>query len=150
MSGTIPLDIHQPASVALVQIIYPDSSILHKRSSLCFFLESAEYNSKHSVPLPVSNPETMNSSDRTHSDLLVPLSGEYQEHRKYMVTFVEDNTRDSEVNFLHKNSDAPRLIEALCDQVDTEMQRYPRSFHTDQGGVFVNGDLEAFLKAEVS
>ena len=62
-----------------------------------------------------------------------------------MLTFVEDKTRHSEVNFLHKESDAPRLIKALCEKVNTQIQRYPRSVHTDQGGEFVNADLEAYV-----
>ena len=50
------------------------------------------------------------------------------------------------MNFLHQNSDAPRLIEAFCEQVNTETQRYHRSFRTEQGGEFVNSDPEAYLK----
>ena len=50
------------------------------------------------------------------------------------------------VNFLHKKSDAPRLIKAFCEKVKTQTQRYPRSFRTDQAGEFVNGDLEAYFK----
>ena len=63
-----------------------------------------------------------------------------------MLTFVEDKTRYSEVNFLLKKSDAPCLIKAFCEKVNTQMQRYPRSFRTDQGGEFVNGDLKAYFQ----
>ena len=63
-----------------------------------------------------------------------------------MLSFVEDKTCYSEVNLLHKESDAPRLIQAFCEKVNTQMQRYPRSFRTDQGGEFVNGYLEAYFK----
>ena len=66
--------------------------------------------------------------------------------RKYMLTFVEDKTRYSEVNFLNRKSDAPRLIKAFCEKVNTQRQRYPRSFRTDQGGEFVNGALAAYFK----
>ena len=63
-----------------------------------------------------------------------------------MLTFVEYKTRYSEVNFLHKKSDASRLIKAFFEKVNTQTQRYPRSFRTDQGGEFVNGELEAYFK----
>ena len=52
------------------------------------------------------------------------------------------------MNFLHKKSDAPRLIKAFCEKVNTRTQRYSRSFRTDQGGEYVNGDLEAYFEEE--
>ena len=81
-----------------------------------------------------------------HSDLLALPSVESLGRRKYIRTFVEDKTRYSEVNFLHKKSDAPRLIKAVCEKVNTQTQRYSRSFRTDQGGEFVNGDLASYFK----
>ena len=63
-----------------------------------------------------------------------------------MLTFVEDKTRYYEVNFLHMKSDAPRLIKGFCEKVNAQTQRYPRSFCTDQGGEFVDADLEAYFK----
>ena len=50
------------------------------------------------------------------------------------------------MNFLHKKSHARRLIKAFCEKVNTQTQRYPRSFRTEQGGEFFNGDLEAYFK----
>ena len=120
--------------------------MLPKRPSESFCPACAEYNSKHSVPTPVSNPESNNPFDQIHSDLLGPLSVESLGRRKYMLTLVEDKTRYCEVNFLHKKSDAPRLIKAFCERVNTQTQRYPRSFRTDHGGEFVNADVEAFFK----
>ena len=60
-----------------------------------------------------------------------------------MLTFANDKTRYSEVNFLHKKSHAPRLMKAFCEKVKTQTQRYPGFFRTDQGGEFVNRDLDA-------
>ena len=37
-----------------------------------------------------------------------------------MLTCVEDKTPYSDVNFLHKKSDAPRLIKAFCEKVNTQ------------------------------
>ena len=56
--------------------IYADGSILPKRPSEFSCPACAKYNSKHSVPLPVSNPQSKNPFDLIHSDLLVPLSVE--------------------------------------------------------------------------
>ena len=111
--------------------IYGDGSILLKRPSEFFCPACAKNNSKHSVPLPVSSPQSKNPFNLIQSDLLGPLSFESLWRRKYMLTFVEDKTRYSEVNFLHKKSDAPRLIKAFCEKVNTQTQRYPRSFRTD-------------------
>ena len=105
--------------------IYTDGSILRKRTSEFFCPVCAKYNSKHSVPPPVSNQQSKNPFDLIHSDLLVPLSVECLGRRTYILTFVEEKTRYSEVNFLHKKSDAPRLIKAFCQKVNTQTQRYP-------------------------
>ena len=128
--------------------IYADGSILPKRTSDFFCPACAKYNSKHSVPSPVSNPQSENPFDLIYSDLLVPLSVESLGRRKYMLTFVDDKTRYPEVNFLHQKSDTPRLIKAFYKKVNTQTRRYLRSFHTDQGGEFVNGDLEPYVKGK--
>ena len=118
-----------------------DGSISHKRTSEFFCPACAKYNSKHSVPPPVSNPQFKNPFDLIHSDHLEPLSVECLGRRKSMLTFVEDKIRDSELNFLHKKSDAARLIKSFCEKVNTQTGRYTRSFRSDRVGEFVNGDL---------
>ena len=102
-------------------------------------------NTKHSVRAPVSSPLSKNPFDLIPSDLLVPLSVESLGCCKYMQTFVEDKTRHSAVIFLYKKSDAPRLIKAFGEKVNTQTQRYPRSFRTDQEGEVVNTDQEAYF-----
>ena len=94
--------------------IYADGSILTKHPSEFFYPACATYNCKDSVPTLVLNPQSKNLFDVIHSDLLEPLSVESLERREYMLTFVEDKTRYSEVNFLHKKSDVPPLIKAFC------------------------------------
>ena len=36
----------------------------------------------------------------------------------------------------------------FCEKVNTQTQRYPRSFRTDQGGEFVNGNLEVYFNGK--
>ena len=45
-------------------------------------------------------------------------------------------------------SDAPRLIKAFCDVVNTQTQRSSRSFRADQVGEFVNRDLEVYFNVK--
>ena len=120
--------------------------MLPKRTSEFFCPACAKYKRKHFVSPPLSNVQSKNPFDLIHSDLLVPLRVEFLGLRNYMLTFVEDKTRSSDVNFLHKKSDALRLITAFCEKVSTQTQRYQGSFRTDQGGEFVNGDLEAYFQ----
>ena len=54
-------------------------------------------------------------------------------------------TRLSQVNVLHKKSDAPRPTKAFSEKVKTETRRYPRTLLTDQAGEFVDEDQEAYL-----
>ena len=111
--------------------IYAHSSILPKHTSefLCPVCDKS--NSKHCVSLPVSSPQSNHPFDLIHAALLVPLSVESLWRHKYMLTFVEDKTYYSDVNFVHKKSDAPRLIQGSCEEVITQMQRCTRSFRTD-------------------
>ena len=76
--------------------------------------------------------------DLVHSDLMGPFKVESLEKRKYMLTFIENTTRYTEVNFLYKKSDTRLLIKAFCEKVKTSTERYPRSFRTDQGNEYVN------------
>ena len=103
--------------------IYADGSILPKRPSEFFCPACAKYKSKHSVPTPVLNAQSKNPFDLRHSDLLGPLSIESLGRCKYMLTFVKDETRYSEVNFQHQKSDASRLIKAFCEKVNNQTQR---------------------------
>ena len=65
-----------------------------------------------------------------------------------MLTFVEDKTRYSEVNFLQQKSDAPPLIKVFCEKVNNPTQTYARSFRTDKGVEFIYVDREAYFKEE--
>ena len=123
-----------------------DGSILPKCTSQCFCSACAKYNGKHSVFTPVSNAQWKNPLDLIHSEFLGPLTVEFLGRRKYMLTLVENKTRYFAVNFLHKTSDAPRPITGFCAKVNTETQGYPRSLRSDQGGEFVNRDLEVYFK----
>ena len=111
--------------------IYADGSILPKRPSEFFCPACAKCNSNHSVPLSVSSPQSKNPFDLIHSDLLRPFSVESLRGCTYMRSYVEDKTRYSEVNFLHKKFDARRLIKAFCEKVNTQTQIYIGSFRMD-------------------
>ena len=126
--------------------MYDDSSMLSKRPSEFFCSACTKYDSINSVPLPVSSRQYKNDFDLIHSDLLVPLIIESLRHPKYIISFLEHKTCYSHVNVLHKKSDVPLLIKAFPEKVNSQNQRYPRCFRTDQGGEFVNGDLEAYFK----
>jgi len=76
-----------------------------------------------------------------------PFKVESVGKRKYMLTFVENTTRYAEVNFLYKKSDATRFIKAFCEKVKTSTERYPHSFRTDQGGEYVNKELEPYFES---
>ena len=126
--------------------IYADGSFLPKRTSEYFCAACAKYHSKHAGPLPVSNAQSKNPFDLINGDLLVPLTVEYLGCRKYMQTFVVDKTRHSQLNFLHAKSYAPRLIKTFRENVNTQMETYPRCDRTDTGGEFVNVYLQAYCE----
>ena len=126
--------------------IYADGSLLPTHPSKFFCPACAKYNRQHSVPLPISTPQSKNAFDLIHTDLLQPLPVESLRCRKYMLTFDQHKTLYSAVNLRHKKSDAPHHIKVFSEQGNTQIQRYLRFFCTEQGGKFVTGDLEAHFK----
>jgi len=118
--------------------IYADGSLLPKCPTSYFCPTCAKYNSWQSIPTTSENTKTLVPLDIVHSDLMGPFKVESLEKRKYMLTFIENTTRYTEVNFLYKKSDTRLLIKAFCEKVKTSTERYPRSFRTDQGNEYVN------------
>ena len=126
--------------------LYEDGSILPKRPSHYWCPTFSKYNSKQVVSTSAENPKATKPFDLVHSDLMGPFKVESLGRRKYVLTFVGNATRYSEVNFLHKKSDTSRFIKAFCEKVKTQTERYPRAFRTNQGGEFDNKDLALYFK----
>ena len=97
--------------------IYANRSISPKRTSEFFCPAGAKYNSTHSVSLPGSNLQSKNLLELIYSHFRRFLSIASLWRHKYMLTFVEDKRRYSDIYYLHKKSDAAGLIKALYENV---------------------------------
>jgi len=68
--------------------------------------------------------------------------------KKYMISLIDDFIRYAEVNFLFKKSDASYVLQTFCEKINTQTKRYPRSFHSDQGGKYINAELTDYFESQ--
>ena len=77
-----------------------------------------------------------------------PFKVESMGHKKYMISLIDEFTRYAEVNFLFKKSDASRVLQTFCEKINTQTKRYSRSFHSDQGGEYINAELTDYFESK--
>jgi len=77
-----------------------------------------------------------------------PFKLESMGHEKYMISLIDDFTRYAEVNFLFKKCDTSRVLQTFCEKIKTQMNQYLRSFHSDQGGEYINAELTDYFESK--
>jgi len=68
--------------------------------------------------------------------------------KKYIISLINDFTRYAEVNFLFLESDASRVLQTFCEKINTQMNRYSRSFCSDQGGEYTIAELTDYFESK--
>jgi len=68
--------------------------------------------------------------------------------KKYMIFLIDDFTRYAEINFLFKKSDASQVLQTFCEKINTQTKWYSRSFHSDQGGEYINAELTDYFESK--
>jgi len=69
-------------------------------------------------------------------------------YKKYMISLIDDFTRYVEVNFLFKKFDASWVLQIFCEKINTQTNRYPWSFHSDQGNEYINAKLTDYFESK--
>jgi len=77
-----------------------------------------------------------------------PFKVESMGRKKYMISLIDDFTRYAEVNFLFKKSDASHILQAFCEKINTQTNRYSRSFRSDQEGEYINGERTDYFESK--
>ena len=63
-------------------------------------------------------------------------------------TLLDDCTCFGEIFFLKHKSDAVKCIKTFCKKVFNQTGKYPRIFHTDSGGEFVNNEISSYCSTK--
>ena len=81
-----------------------------------------------------------------HSDLCGPMRENSLGGKKYFLTFIDDCTRKIWIYFLKQKSEAFGVFKTFKALVEKQSGRELKALRSDQGGEYMSGEFEAFLK----
>src|SRR5258705_6190133 len=123
--------------------LYSDLHILPKSSSNFYCHKCATMNMKCHVPSSV-NSLSKYPYDLVYADLSGPISPQSIGGALYTLALLDDCTHFGEIFFLKHKSDAIKYIKTFCKKIFNQTGKYPRIFHTDGGGEFVNNEINSY------
>ena len=83
--------------------------------------------------------------DLVHTDLSGPMRTESMGGARYLMTFVEDSTRWTEVKFLKSKNQALDAFKSYKNLVETQIGRKIKCVQSDNGTEFCNNSFNEFL-----
>lgn len=117
--------------------------------------------STHHVPKPThhtsqnrhpatesTTPHNRRRLDLIYSDLCGPFPIPSLGGSIYYISFIDDVTRVTWVQFLKRKSDASTIIKNFTLEMETQYDAHIKAFQTDNGGEYINHDLLAFFKSK--
>lgn len=121
---------------------------IHQKLSFCPACKTAKLKKQPFTKRP--NPyhtETMENLDKVVSDLSGKMPTEaLHTHKRYFGLIVDVHSRYTWVVTLRNKSDFMQEFQDWVAYVHNQTGKYPKVFHTDGGGEFVNGELETYCK----
>lgn len=100
--------------------------------------------SHHSKPKP-SLFRAKERGEYIHSDLCGPLPVPSLSQSVYYISFVDDATRYTSIQFLKSKSDATLAIIGFISELETQYGCKTKSFRSDNGGEYINNSLTNFF-----
>ena len=98
----------------------------------------------------ISYPPSLNKSPvpfmKIHSDVWGPVEIPSLSGARYFVTFIDDCTRTTWVSLLKNKSDVYSRFKEFHKMVSTQYQQVVRVFQSDNGGEYINGPMQEFMK----
>ena len=134
------------APTSMRQTLYSDGHLIPKlSSSTSFHCEACALSkSKHRVPAP-SHRRAERPLELIHSDLSGRFSQPSLGGSQYYISFTDDFTRFTWIEFLKNKSDAVRKIIDLITMLERQHKTKILRLRTDNGGEYVNQDLKLHL-----
>jgi transposase InsO family protein len=125
---------------------YTDGHLLPKQPLIFECDQCALSKSTKQKPL-TSSSHAKRPFELIHSDLSGRWSQPSFGKSEYYITFVDDYSKYTWVKFLRQKSDATKAIHDFVSEHDRQGQNILR-FRTDNGGEYVNKELEGFFQSK--
>jgi hypothetical protein len=103
--------------------------------------------STHTKPKAIGMPTT-EPFELIHSDLSGKFSTKSIGGSRYFISFIDDSTRFKWVRFIKHKSEAPDVIKNFIAYVKTQFKTDVRRFRSDNGGEYIEKNLETWFKAK--
>ncbi|KAI0994735.1 hypothetical protein K3495_g13446 [Podosphaera aphanis] len=133
-----------PSSIAVTEKLIQNQDLIPK-SPKEFYCEACSLSkSLHHVPTS-SSSQASEKGEYIHSDLCGPFPVPTFGNSLYYISFIDDLTRYSTVQFLKNKSDAAQATIDFISFIETQYSCRTKSFRTDNGGEYVNQSLSKFF-----
>lgn len=85
--------------------------------------------------------------DIVYSDLCGPLPTQTPGGKRYILTFIDEYSRYTEVYLLREKSEVNQKMREYIELMKTQKGKIPKIFNTDRGGEYVNHELRNYLRS---
>lgn len=99
-------------------------------------------------PFPTSTTRASRTGEVLHCDLQGPFEDASLGGKYYAMVVIDDFSRYSFKRFLRKKDEAPKLIDELITYIETQTGHQVKTFHSDNGGEFINSTMDAFFRSK--
>lgn len=98
------------------------------------------------LPFPKqSKSKTKAVLDLIHTDVCGPMQTESFGKKRYVLTFIDDYSKYSEIYFLHKKSETEDKLKEFVAMVKTKFGRKPGIIRSDRGGEYIGNNVKRYL-----
>ncbi|CAL8995150.1 unnamed protein product [Prunus brigantina] len=133
------------ASFGYLQKLFP--SLFSGLESSSFTCDICELAKSHRVPFPLRSNQSLIPFSLVHSDVWGPSKIPTPGGARWFVTFIDDCTRMTWVSLLKTKGEVSSKFQQFYHMVETQFHTRIQVLRSDNGGEFLNHDLNEFFQA---
>ncbi|CAL9011096.1 unnamed protein product, partial [Prunus brigantina] len=133
------------ASFGYLQKLFP--SLFSGLESSSFKCDICDLAKSHRVPFPLSSNKSLIPFSLVHSDVWGPSKITTPGGARWFVTFIDDCTRMTWVSLLKTKGEVSSKFQQFYHMVETQFHTRIQVLRSDNGGEFLNHDLNEFFQA---
>ncbi|CAL8991370.1 unnamed protein product [Prunus brigantina] len=133
------------ASFGYLQKLFP--SLFSGLESSSFKCDICDLAKSHRVPFPLSSNKSLIHFSLVHSDVWGPSKITTPGGARWFVTFIDDCTRMTWVSLLKTKGEVSSKFQQFYHMVETQFHTRIQVLRSDNGGEFLNHDLNEFFQA---
>lgn len=100
------------------------------------------------LPFPTSQSKTADPLELMHMDVMGPVRPASLGQANYLSTVLDDYSRYSVVRTIKRKSDVFGRTRAIVEQLELHTGHKVKTFRSDNGGEYVNGDTAEYLEGK--